>query len=92
VVAELPLEGATATDAYAAAFTGGDGGAIGQRRGGVTAVPADVEGTGLRSVPEAAREQSPLDVAGVEPIAIDRSATCRISQPRHQAGAVRAPG
>jgi hypothetical protein len=42
-VTELPLVGATATHAHAAAFTGGDGSPIGKRRGGMTAVPADVE-------------------------------------------------
>ena len=77
---------------HAAAFTGGDGRSIGQRRGRVAAVPADVESTGLRPVLEAACEKSLLDIAGVEPIAIDRSASCRISHPRHQARAVRPPG
>ena len=75
-----------------AALTGGDRRAVGQRGGGVTAVPPDVEGAGLRPVLEAAGEQSPLDIAGVEPVAVDRSASCRISDPRNQARAVRAPG
>jgi len=92
VAAELPLESATATDPYAAALAGGDGCSIGQRRGRVAAVPADVESTRLRPVLEAAGEECPLDIAGVEPIAIDRSATCRVSDPRNQSRAVRAPG
>src|SRR6185436_18347100 len=92
VAAELPRESATATDPYAAALAGGGGCSIGQRRGRVAAVPADVESTRLRPVLEAAGEECPLDIAGVEPIAIDRSATCRVSDPRNQSRAVRAPG
>jgi len=92
VAAELPLESATATDPYAAALAGGDGCSIGQRRGRVAAVPADVESTRLRPVLEAAGEECPLDIAGVEPIAIDRSATCRVSDPRNQSRAVCAQG
>src|SRR6185437_8872158 len=61
VAAELPLESATATDPYAAALAGGGGGSIGQRRGRVAAVPADVESTRLRPVLEAAGEECPLD-------------------------------
>jgi hypothetical protein len=90
--AEWPLESSTATDPHATAFTGGDGRPIGQRRGRVAAVPADVESTGLRPVLEAAHEKSPLDIACVEPVAIDRPASCRIRHPRHQARAVRPPG
>ena len=41
VVGELPLVGTAATDAHAAAFTAGHRGAVGQRDGGVAAVPAD---------------------------------------------------
>jgi len=91
-MAEWPLESSTATDPHATAFTGGDGRPIGQRRGRVAAVPADVESTGLRPVLEAAHEKSPLDIACVEPVAIDRPASCRIRHPRHQARAVRPLG
>jgi hypothetical protein len=81
MVAELLLEGATATDAHPAALTGGDRGSVGQRGRGVATVPADVEGAGLRPVLEASGEQSPFDIAGVEPIAIDGPASCRIRHP-----------
>jgi hypothetical protein len=84
-VADLALESPTTADLDAATLTGGDGRPIGQRRGRVAAVPADVESAGLRPVLEATCEESPLDIAGVEPIAIDRTATCRVSDPRNQA-------
>jgi hypothetical protein len=81
VVVELPLVGATATDAHPTALTGGDRSAVGQRRRGVATVPADVEGAGLRAVLEATCAQSLRDIAGVEPIAIDRPSGRRVGHP-----------
>ena len=88
VFRELLLEGAPAADLHSAALAGRDGRAVGQRRGGVPAVPADIEGAGLGPVLEASRLQSAFDVAGVEPAAVDRAPGRGVTHEGDQARAV----
>ena len=85
---ELRLVRAAATDLHSAAFAGGHRSAIGQCRGGVAAVPADVEGAGLCAVLEPTRKQCLLDIPGVESIPVDGPAGRRVGHPGDQARAV----
>ena len=92
VLGELPLVSTSATNPDAAALAGRDRRPVGQGRGGVATVPSDVECARLGAVLEASRLESALDIAGIEPVAIDRTTGRGVGYEGHQARAVRAGG
>jgi len=73
VLGELVLVRASTTDPDSTALAGRDRRSVGQGRGGVAAVPPDVQGARLGAVLEAPGFQSAFDIAGVEPVAVDRT-------------------
>src|SRR6185369_10889758 len=92
VLGELLLVGTSTTDPHPAALTGRNRCSVGQGRGGVATVPSDVEGARLGAVLEAARLERAFDVAGIEPVAVNRTTGCGVRNEGHQARAVRAVG
>jgi hypothetical protein len=82
VTAELGLVSPATADLNAGAtFTTGHRSAVGQGDSSVTAVPADHHRTGRRTVVESARQQSRLDVPGIESATEGRPAGGHIGDP-----------
>jgi hypothetical protein len=89
---EAGLVGARTADVYAAALAAGDRCSIRQRHRGVATVPADDQGVGGGSVLEAARQQCPLFISGVESISENGPFRCGIRNPRSKSRTIRPSG
>src|SRR4051794_17051074 len=78
VLGELLLVRASTTDPDSTALAGRDRRSVGEGGGGMAAVPSDVQGARLGAVLEASGLESAFDIAGVEPVAVDRTTGCGV--------------